>query len=78
MISNDKIIKKEHKLCTCCMTVHNVLTVEAEETTKHKGREVTYPAVYLYCDITDEYFVHGDMLDQNFVSMRKAYQILQK
>lgn len=52
----DKIIKREHVLCECCMEEHEVLTVETLENNIFMGVEVEYTAIYKYCDKADEYF----------------------
>ena len=68
------IIKKEHKLCFCCMTEHEVWHVQLPETNTFKNQTVEYMAVYEYCELADEYFSSGEYLDENDISMKNAYR----
>ena len=68
------IIKKEHKLCLCCMEYHDVSTVKVLEKNIFKGDEVTYDAMYYYCDNADEYYSSEEMLSKNDISMKDSYR----
>lgn len=70
----DKIIKREHVLCECCMEEHEVLTVETLEKNIFKGVEVEYKAIYKYCDKADEYFESDDMIAINDIAMKNDYR----
>ena len=69
-----KILKREHTICTCCMTEHDVFTVEIPETMTFKGTRVSFPLVCYYCDKADEYYESGDMIDRNDTAMKDAYR----
>ena len=50
-----KIIKKEKRLCTCCMEEHEVKTVLVKDRATFKNLKVDYDASYLYCDAAVSY-----------------------
>lgn len=68
-----EIIKKEHKLCLCCMEEHEVQLVRVDEKNTYKGEEIEYKAVYEYCDKADEFMAADNMISDNFSALQKAY-----
>ena len=68
------IIRKEKRLCTCCMEEHEVSTVRINDTAVFKGVEVEYDAVCEYCDLADEYYESDYMISENDVAMKNAYR----
>jgi putative zinc finger/helix-turn-helix YgiT family protein len=69
-----KIVKKEKKLCLICMEEHEVQTVIVEDTETFKGEEVSFYALYEYCDQADEYLETEDMIKKNSLAMKDAYR----
>jgi len=67
------IIRKEKKLCTCCMEVHDVSIVKTKERIDYKGIQIEFFAYSYYCDIADEYYESEKMLSTNYESMKNAY-----
>ena len=73
----DKIIvKKEKRLCTCCMEEHEVLTVRLEETLTFKNTPVRHEAEYEYCERADEYYATEKQLSANDLSLKDSYRHL--
>lgn len=70
----DTIIKKEYKLCTCCMKEHEVLTIVTEDRNIFKGVDVNYKATYFYCSNADVYFENEDMMTTNDIAMKNEYR----
>ncbi len=68
------VLKKENKLCLCCMEVHEVWIVQVDEKMTFSNTEVSYPAVYEYCHATDEYITTEEMIRQNDIVMKDAYR----
>lgn len=68
------VLKKENKLCACCMETHEVWTVQVDEKMTISNTEVSYPAVYEYCHTTDEYIATEEMIRQNDIAMKDAYR----
>lgn len=56
------------------MEEHEVYTIEVEETNIFKGEEVSYKAVYEYCDSTEEYYENEEMMASNDIAMKNAYR----
>lgn len=69
-----KILKKECTLCLSCMEAHEVLTVQTEETNIFKGENISYIAIYNYCENTGEYFASEEQTVQNDLAMKNAYR----
>ena len=68
------VLKKEWKTCLCCMEEHEVATVAVRETTLFKGLEVSYEAVYEYCESADEFYAAEEMISLNDTAMKDAYR----
>lgn len=69
-------IKKEVRLCLSCMEEHEVSTVQVREHNTIKGREVSYIAVYDYCDRADELTASEEMVKMNDKAFKAAYHRL--
>lgn len=69
-----KIINTINKICLCCMEKHDVYTVEVDENTVFKGKNVEYSAVYEFCDLADEYYANEEMITANDIAMKNAYR----
>lgn len=69
-----EIIKKMKKNCFCCMEEHEVPTVLVKEKTIFKGVEVTYNAIYEYCERCDEYNATEEMITANDIAIKNAYR----
>lgn len=68
------IVKKEVKLCPCCMEEHEVCVVTVDEYSNFKGKDVEFSATYAYCSLADEYYEEGDMSSLNDIAMKNAYR----
>lgn len=68
------ILKSEFKPCPCCMEEHEVFTVFVDEKNIFKNEEISYEAIYEYCDKADEYIAREEMIDINDISMKNAYR----
>ena len=44
-----EFLRKELKLCLCCMTEHDVATVRVREKNIFMGEEIEYDAIYELC-----------------------------
>lgn len=68
------ILESEVKPCPCCMEEHEVFTVLVDEKNIFKNEEISYEAMYEYCDKADEYIAREDMIDANDIAMKNAYR----
>lgn len=73
-----EVIKKEKRLCSCCMEEHDVMIVREEEHTIFKNQPIDYYAVYEYCDRADEYQATEEMISDNDLAMKDAYRTSMK
>lgn len=69
------VIKKEKRLCACCMNEHTVKTVLIKENSTFKNRVVEYDAFYMYCDKDDELYMDENQIRSNDRAMKNAYRI---
>ncbi len=69
-----EIIRKECKLCLCCMEEHEVLYVRLKEKNVFKGQEIEYDVIYEYCNKTDEYVSSDVMISTNDIALKNAYR----
>ena len=70
-----EFLRKEPKLCLCCMTEHDVATVRVREKNIFMGEEIEYDAIYEYCAETDEYVASDEEILINNISMKNAYRM---
>lgn len=71
---NMKIVKKEKRLCTCCMEEHEVKTVFMKEQATFKNVNVCYDAFYLYCDAAEELYMDEQQIQENDIRLKDAYR----
>lgn len=71
---NIDVIRTEHKLCTCCMEIHDVKVIHIPERANLKNVEVNFVAEYYYCDVADEYFADEAMLIRNDTFQKEAFR----
>ena len=69
-----EIIKKEYRLCPCCMEQHEVQTVKFKDHTIFKGVDVSFENISLYCSLADECFEEDKMISDNDVAVKDAYR----
>lgn len=69
-----KILKSERMICSCCMEEHEVKTVQIKEKATFKDRKVTYNAIYMYCDATDELYMDELQMRENDIRLKDAYR----
>lgn len=69
-----KIIKREKRLCTCCMEEHEVKTVLVEEKMTFKNVKIVYEATYFWCDAADVFYMDEEQMQKNYLNQKAAYQ----
>ena len=69
-----EILKKEKRICPCCMEEHEVKTVKIREQATFKDRLVNYDAVYMYCDAADELYMDERQIQENDIKLKNAYR----
>ncbi len=69
-----KIIKREKRLCMCCMEEHEVKTVLVKEEAAFKNKKITYEASYLYCDKAEELYMDEQQIQENDIRLKDAYR----
>ena len=69
-----KIIKREKRLCTCCMEEHEVKTVLGEEKMTFKNVKIVYEATYFWCDAADVFYMDEEQMQKNYLNQKAAYQ----
>ncbi|MCR5457346.1 MAG: hypothetical protein K6F14_04670 [Clostridiales bacterium] len=70
----EDVIRKENRLCTCCMEVHDVPIVRIKDSIVFKGVPVEFYVNCYYCELADEYYESQDMLSENDIAMKDAYR----
>lgn len=73
MCMNYKVVKSELIKCPCCMETHEVKLVSQTENRLFKDRQITYEASYMYCENADELYMDEWQIQNNYFSMRDAY-----
>ncbi|MBQ4283985.1 MAG: DUF4065 domain-containing protein [Lachnospira sp.] len=68
------IIRKVHRLCSCCMQEHDVWVVRDVAKNIYKEQLVEYSATYEYCELADEYLVPEELITANDIAMKNAYR----
>lgn len=69
-----KILRSEKRICTCCMEEHDVKTVQIKEQALFKEREVSFEAVYMYCELADEFYMDEHQIKENDIRLKDAYR----
>jgi len=69
-----EIVRKEKKLCLCCMEEHEVSIVKINEDNIYKGEALSYEASYEYCENADEMIASEEMISANDIEMKNAYR----
>ena len=68
-----KIIKREKRICSCCMEEHEVKTVIVMNYSTFKNRNVDYEATYQFCDLAGELYMNEQQMRDNDISLKDAY-----
>lgn len=63
--------------CPYCEAVHVVKVIKRKECILFKGRDITYQAVHYQCTNCHEVFDSADMMDENLLAAREAYELLE-
>lgn len=69
-----KIIRREKRLCSCCMEEHEVKTVLIMEQAIFKNRKVAYEALYMFCDFAEELYMDEQQMQDNDIRLKDAYR----
>ena len=67
-------IKMKKMYCPFCDKEHEIETVEKEAIVKIKGEEVKYIEQNYYCNLCDEKFCDGEMIDNNLLNAKDQYR----
>lgn len=70
----DKVIKREVKLCPCCMETHEIDTLEKIDFNVFRGEEIEYKSTCEYCKNANVYYQTEEQLNESFEEMRKSYE----
>ena len=63
--------------CPYCETIHEVLEIKRSESIVIKGKNVNYDAVHYECCNCHEVFDSAQMMDENLLAARAAYELLE-
>lgn len=63
--------------CPYCEAIHDVKEVSRKESIVIKGKTVTYKAIHYECSNCHEIFDSAEMMDQNLLAAREAYELLE-
>lgn len=69
-----QVIRREKRVCPCCMEEHVIETVFVEEQASFKNRTIVYTAEYDYCANADEFYMSEAMISKNDIRMKDAYR----
>ena len=69
-----KIIKREKRLCTCCMEEHEVKTVLVEEKMTFQNVKMVYEATYFGCHAAPVCYMDEEQMQKNYLNQKAAYQ----
>ena len=69
-----EVLKREHKLCVCCMEEHEVLTVREKEEVTYKGTKVSFDGTYEYCEKAETFFSTEEQMTENHNALVAAYE----
>lgn len=69
-----ELLNIENRLCTCCMEQHDIKKVLVNEHTTFKNVDVSYEAVYYYCDLSEEYYVDENIMQDNDIRIKDSYR----
>ena len=70
---NMEILQTEHRLCICCMEVHDVKRVRYMDRVTYKDVPVDCLTEAFYCDLDDTFYVNEEMMSENENRLRDAY-----
>ena len=68
------ILKSEKMICPCCMEEHEVKTIQVKEQATFKNRQVSYDALYMYCDAAEELYMNEQQMQENDIRLKDAYR----
>ncbi len=68
------MIETKTEFCISCMKIHNVKIVEIIEDEIYKGIEISFPAIYKYCDNINEFIEDEEMIRKNNLAMKSSYK----
>ena len=63
--------------CPYCEAIHNVKEIKRTESIVFKGKNVTYDAIHYECCNCHEIFDSAQMMDDNLLAAREAYELLE-
>ena len=63
--------------CPYCEAIHEVKEIKRTESIIFKGKNVTYDAIHYECSNCHEVFDSAQMMDDNLLAAREAYELLE-
>lgn len=63
--------------CPYCESIHEVRKIKRTESIVFKGKKVSYKAVHYECTNCHEIFDSAQMMDENLLAAREAYELLE-
>ena len=63
--------------CPYCESIHNVKEIKRTESIVFKGKNVAYDAIHYECSNCHEVFDSAQMMDDNLLAAREAYELLE-
>ncbi len=64
--------------CPYCESIHEVRKIKRTESIVFKGKNVSYEAVHYECNNCHEIFDSAQMMDENLLAAREAYELLEE
>lgn len=68
------ILRKEKRYCPICDKEHEIILKKIKQTSTIKDSEVENDIYVYFCEIENEEFEDGELLEQNLVAIRDAYR----
>ena len=69
-----KVLQEKKMLCQSCMEEHEVKIITVNETNIFKDTQVEYPALYYYCERTEDFYCDEEMITKNDLAMKNSYR----
>lgn len=64
--------------CPYCEAIHEVRKIKRTESIEFKGKNVSYQAVHYECCNCHEIFDSAQLMDENLIAAREAYELLEE
>ncbi len=64
--------------CPYCEAIHEVRKIKRAENIVFKGKNISYKAVHYECNNCHEIFDSAQLMDENLLAVREAYELLEE